>query len=232
MPAVMQDRPPLVRFEVRAVEKRDAVGTRTFIDTDFALITPQGSKEVVEKVVEEWFAQLEKSVEDGRFNPLWLDAFRSYHAKWKKGEEVPLNGFAIKNWPSASPAEIRILLSNGILTVEDLAAANEQMKMSIGMGAVSLVQRAKDFLEAKNDQGPLVARLDAMQSTLTRIEFENRELRDENSRLNAALQIRERGHFEPAAPLPSLEERVAEAQAKGPDVRELIDATIDEELGV
>ena len=78
-----------MRFEVRAVEKRDAIGTRTFIDTDFALITPQGSRGVVEKVVEEWFAQLEKSVEDGRFNPLWLDAFRSYHAKWKGGGNSP-----------------------------------------------------------------------------------------------------------------------------------------------
>jgi hypothetical protein len=103
--------------------------------------------------------------------------------------------------------------------------------MSIGMGAVSLIQRAKDFLEAKNDQGPLVARLDAMQSTLTRIEFENRELRDENSRLNAALQVRERGNIGPATPPVSLEERLAEAQSKGPDVRELVDATIDEALG-
>lgn len=234
-----KDRPPLVRFETRAVEKRDAAANRTFVDVDFALVTPQGSKEVTEKVVSEWFEQLETAVRDDRFPLEWLNSFQLYYAKWKKGEEIPLNGYAIKNWPSASPAEIKILVDTGVFTVEDLAQANEQMMARIGMGARSLVQRAKDFLAAKTDQGPLVARLDAMQATMNRIELENRNLKDENIRLNGALQYQSNrspayaGQMPSANPQMGLDERLADAQARnpGPDVKSLVDEAIDTELG-
>jgi hypothetical protein len=231
----MQGRPPLVRFETRPVEKRDEAGNRHYVDTDFALITPQGSKDVVEKVVGDWFKQLEISVKDDRFDPRWLEAFEAYYAKWKKGEEVPLNGYPIKNWPSASPAEIRNLIDVGCLTVEDLAAANAEMEGRLGMGARSLVQRAKDFLAAKQDQGPLVARLDAQGAAIARIELENSRLRDENVRLLGALQHQGQGPAAREAPTPqgSLEERLADAQAAspGPDVNKLIGESIDEVLG-
>lgn len=70
MPAVAEARPPYVMFETRAVEDRAASlekGHYVTRDVDYAIITPMGSKDRTERVIKEWFDQLQQQVAEGRF---------------------------------------------------------------------------------------------------------------------------------------------------------------------
>src|SRR5207344_126223 len=115
------------RFEKRAVERRDAAGSITFDDVDFAIVTTHGSPNGTEKIVKEWFVQLKDEVRQERFPQQWLDAYQAAYNAWTNDQEPPVDGTAIKNWPSASPAEVKILSNLGIVCVEDLAQANEEL---------------------------------------------------------------------------------------------------------
>ncbi len=170
---LMDARPPYIRFERRAVERRKLAeegGASYFVDIDFALVTAHGSRDTTEKIVEEWFPRLAEEARQGRFNPAWLAAYKESYVAWKNDQEPPLNGTSIKAWPVASPAEVKHLLSVKCLTIEDLATANEEMLHRIGMGARSLKQKAQDWLTGKNGQAPLVAQLDAMRQVIAGLE--------------------------------------------------------------
>lgn len=144
-----QERPPYVIFELRAVEDREAslkAGHPVYKDIPFALVTPMGSKDQIEAVAEDWLAMLKEEVRSGRFPQQWLEGFQSAFKAWQEGEEVPANGTAIRNWPPATPAEVKMLQDLKILTVEDLANANESLLSTIGIGGRQLRERARAWL--------------------------------------------------------------------------------------
>ena len=65
---VAEARPPYVTFEAVAVEDRAAsieAGYYKTRDVDFAFITPQGSKDRIERNVKDWFEQLEQQCQQG-----------------------------------------------------------------------------------------------------------------------------------------------------------------------
>lgn len=179
-------RPPYIRFEKRALEKRKTLeegGETYYINRDFAIVTPAGSKETVEKEVDVWFPYLKEQVRQGRFDQRWYDAYTAAYKAWANDQEPPLNGIDIRNWAVASPAEIKMLVALRVLTVEDMAAANEELMMRIGMGARSLKQKALDYLTAKKDIAPLVQQLDAMRHTLAGLESRCSILEQRNKEL-------------------------------------------------
>lgn len=144
-----EQRPPYVRFERRAVEDRAKVikkgiyGTK---DVDFALITPHGSKDVVEQIVDEWFEKLREAVKQERWPSLWLAHYEKQYEFWKSGQELPLDGTPIRNWSVPSPAQVKACVQANVRTVEDLAAANEATLRMIGIGGRGLKERAVAFL--------------------------------------------------------------------------------------
>lgn len=50
-------------------------------------------------------------------------------------------GTDIRNWPVVSPAQIKNLFELHVHTIEDLAAANEEVISGIGMGGRMLKQK-------------------------------------------------------------------------------------------
>lgn len=163
-PTFNDARPPYVTFERKAVEDREASlkeGMPRFKDIDYAIITPAGSKDRIERVVGDWFETLPKEVQGGRFPQSWLDAYKATYGAWKEGRELPEHGQAITNWPVASPAQMKQLLDLKVRTVEALAEANEETLMRIGMGGRALKQQAQDYLKAANGTGKLVGQLNA-----------------------------------------------------------------------
>jgi hypothetical protein len=235
-PMVMEARPPYLRFEVRAVERRKPAsegGTSFYVDEIFALITPHGSKDTTEKVCSEYFPKLAKDVKDGNFPVSWYNAYLEMYHAYKNDQEPPLHGTSVKNWPSASPAEVKILVALRCLTVEDLAQANEELAARIGMGARSLIQRAKDYLVATKDHGPLVAQLSAMRATIAGLETRIGDLTQRNIVLEQQLQYRN-NQVEVAVRdgLPPVEDRLQAAQAlqKGPSEESLIEDAIEDTL--
>lgn len=204
---LMEDRPPYVTFERRSVEKRkpappEGDGSVFYEDVDFVIVTPAGTKDVFIREVAGWFEYLQMVVNQKRYNPKWLVGFQDMYATWKKTNEVPLNGWPVKNWPVATPSEIKRLADARVMTVEDCAQMSEEAIGRVGMGARSLKQRAIDFLEAQAGTGPLVSRMDALTQRNAELTRQNELLTAENRRLSKELEtytLRERGIQQPVA---------------------------------
>ena len=157
-----EERPPYVRFERQVVEDKAAslaAGHYVGKDVDFVLITPPGSKDEMIAKVGQWFENTERNVRDGRMNPKWLELWKEGYARWKNGQEMPLNGTAIRGWGLISPAQQETLIRMHVMTIEDLSAINDEGMKRIGMGALDLKNKAKAWLQSVKDHGPLVSQV-------------------------------------------------------------------------
>jgi hypothetical protein len=189
-----KDRPAYVRFERRAVEDKNAsISKGHFVakDVDFALVTPPYSRDVYEERADSWLSKQRQQAGKGRIPAAWYERYQETYDRWKRGEEMPLNGTPIKSWPVISPAQAKNLTSINILTVEDLASVNDEGLRRIGMGAVALRDKAKAWLAQANDKGPLT--------------MENAALRTENVALKAQLEQMESKLREASARIAILE---------------------------
>lgn len=186
--------PPYVTFEKRAVEDRDASiehGKAMSKDVDYALITPMGSKDRVERVVSDWFEMLKREVVDGRFPQEWLTAFQKAYEAWKNDQEIPVGGTPIKQWTYLSPAQVKNLLVWHIRTVEDIASANEETIRRLGMGGYSIVQAAKDFLSMSSDpKNKTVGELAALRASVETLKASNEALQTKFAEAQAALKAK------------------------------------------
>lgn len=178
---VREERPPYVRFERQVVEDKAAslaAGHYVGKDVDFVMVTPSGSKDEMVSKVDRWFENTERNVRDGRMNPKWLDLWKEGYKKWKNGQEMPLNGTAIRGWGLISPALQETLIRMHCMTIEDLAALNDEGMRRVGMGAMELKNKAKNWLQAMKDHGPIA-------SQITALEQENKILKSQIDTLGA-----------------------------------------------
>jgi len=163
-------KPPYVTFKVAEVEDRQAsieAGYYVSKDVDFAVITPRGSKDKIERVAKEYLDYLAQQVRSGRFDRSWLTEIKEAYQAWKEGNEIPVSGFPVKNWPLLSPAQITTLLGLGIRSVEEVAEMNEESIARLGMGGRALKQKAIDWCSARSGgEGKLAERLAALEISL------------------------------------------------------------------
>jgi hypothetical protein len=71
---IQEAKAPWVQFERRAVEDRNAsieAGHYVAKDVDFVMITPYGSKDMIDRVAAEWFEAMAKEVEQQRYPQEW-----------------------------------------------------------------------------------------------------------------------------------------------------------------
>lgn len=172
-----EERPAMIRFEKRSIEDKLAsreAGQIVYKDVDFVLVTPPYSKDIVEHKVERWFEQVDKNVRNGKVPREHRDYWHKCYEKFKRDEAMPLNGTSIKNWPAITPAQTATCLAANIHTIEDLAAVNDQGIRRLGMGAMELKNKAKAYVQAAKDTGPLV--------------MENAALKRENEILTATVE--------------------------------------------
>lgn len=193
MPEILQERPPFVVFETRAEEDRQAsieAGHYVTKDVDYALITPAGSKDRVERVASEWFIHLARQVDEGRFPAAWLDAFKSKFEGWKKGQEVPVSGTSVRQWNVLSPSQCKNLLDLHLLTIEDLAAANEESLARLGMGGRDLQRRAREWLAASGNVGQVAERAAALAAENEALKARMATMEEQLAGLSAAANSR------------------------------------------
>lgn len=187
----LKDRPPYVRFGYQQVEDREAsIKAGSFITRDVAVafITPQGSKDCIERNVDEWFAQLQKDVNENRLPREWYQEFKGAFDMWKSGQEIPVNGTPLLTWPVASPSVVRALTAIGCRTVEDLAVANEETITRIGMGARALKQRAVDWLAEAAGPGKINAEMSKLRADNSNLKVRNEQLEQRLTVLEAQAQ--------------------------------------------
>lgn len=183
-PAVREDRPPFIQFETRPVENRaksNAAGCMVYDDVDFVIITPQGSKDKIEKVAHEWMKQCLDQVREQRLPQVWYNHYKALYDAFKEGRELPVNGKPLTTWPAATPGQVKTLHAIGIRTVEDLANCNEETVMRMGMGGRALKQLAFNWLAEAKEVGGAAMRL-------TQLEAENTALKASVASLSAQVQ--------------------------------------------
>ena len=168
-----KDRPAYVRFERVAEEDKPAsVAAGHFVakDVDYVNITPPYSKDVFKQRVRDWLVELDRQVQNRRMPEQWAKQYKDSYRAWQTGQELPVNGTPIKGWGVISPAQQETMIRMNILTVEDLAAINDEGIRRIGMGAVELKNKAKAWLAQLQDKGPLTIKM-------AQIEGENAQLK-------------------------------------------------------
>lgn len=161
----MKSRPPFVMFETRALPDRAATekaGIMQYKNVNFALITPAGSRDVVEKIADEWFVQIRKQAMNDQYPAEWIPYFELRYTEWKKGNEMPENGTPLKMWPAITPADIAVLHAAKIYTVEDLAVLPESGFQSIGMGARVLREKAQAWL-GSGERGKMAEKVSTLE---------------------------------------------------------------------
>lgn len=181
-----EERPPLVRFERRAVEDKARsleLGHYVAKDIDYVQVTPPFSKDCFESKVEQWFATVERNVRENRTPQKWLEYWKKSYENFKKGEETPLNGTPIKDWSAISPAQIKMLIHLNILTIEDMAVVNDEGLRRIGMGGLDLKRKANAWLQAAKDHGPLVMENAALKTQIEQMAGSISSLQDQIKRL-------------------------------------------------
>lgn len=229
----MQARPPYIRFDKRAAAKQKPAaegGGLYYVDQDWALVTPHGSKDTTEKLISDWFPALKEEARQGRFPYEWLQAYEAAYNAWKNDQPMPINGTPIKNWPAASPAEAKTLIGFGVLAVEDLAQANEELVARIGMGGRALKQRAVDWVTSNKDHAPLVAACEALRQANAGLQNVITNLKLENERLQEELRIAK--STQPMQQFPSVMQRQGSEAPDGNALNsKLIDKSIEEEIG-
>ena len=160
------DRPAYVRFERIAVEDVQATlasGHYVAKDLDMALITPPYSKDVMKYKVKAWFEILEQDLRNNRIPQSWVDNYKKAYDMFKNGQDMPVVGTAIRGWGIISPAQQETLIKMSVLTVEDLAAMNDEGIKRVGMGGIDLKNKAKAWLLQLKDNGALTLQMADLQ---------------------------------------------------------------------
>jgi hypothetical protein len=137
---IAQARPPFVEFKQIAKhdpKRSEELGYRVTKNVDMAFIMQPGSRDQVEIEAEAWLNSIKRKMLDAApdaYPQEWVDGFRKKYEMWKEGNEAPLNGTSVKEWPVLSPAQVQNFIALGLLTIEDVAAMTEEAMGRYGMG--------------------------------------------------------------------------------------------------
>ena len=175
---ISDKRPPLVRFEEREYginqEATERAGRPVPNVVPFALITPFGSKDCVEKVAVEWIAQLKRQAQQGNYPYEWAKQYEHQFEEWKKGNEVPRDGTPVKTWQAVSKEQQVRLIALGYVVIEDLAQVPDSGLDMIGLDGrylrdlarkwcdtdtAAIIKRAADLEATVRDQADTIARM-------------------------------------------------------------------------
>jgi|TARA_R110000744_G_scaffold41686_1_gene94629 hypothetical protein len=158
-------------FSLKAKKVSDSGenGLPVYEDREWIEITPAGGNQITPR----WATEKDKM----RFS-------RIYEA-FKKGVEPPVDGLAIENWPSVTPAETKMLKQANVRTVEDLAVLSETGLKNVGFGARGLQQKARTFLVSAAGDGKVSAELHHLKVKNESLKLRVEELERQNNELRA-----------------------------------------------
>lgn len=193
---IQEDLPPYVVFETRAEENRQAsieAGQMVYKNVDYAIITPRGSKDRIERVVSEWLAHIDRESRQDRFDPRWVAGYKANYKLWQDGQEAPPMGTALKEWPGMSPAQIKNFNNINVRSVEDVAAANEETLARMGQGARDLQKRARAWLESAASVGKVAEQFSSLKTENERLAERNADLESKLAELSRRMAFLETG---------------------------------------
>ncbi len=171
-------RPAYVEFGTISKElprRSKEEGRYVAIDVDIVTVRQIGATDSVIFEVDRWLRDNEASVSAKRLSPDHARQYASMYARWKAGQEMPVEGTPIKGWAVISPSQQETIIRAGVRTVEDLATMNAEAAGKIGMGAMMIKNRAQAWVAQAQDKGPLTMEMAELKSTneLLRLQMTN-----------------------------------------------------------
>lgn len=119
------------------------------------------------------------------FPEIWPFVEKHY-ARWREGQEDPVDGTPLTAWAGVTPAQVRMLQVLHLRSVEDIAALTDANAQQI-MGGRDLRQRAKAFLASMRDHGEVVQRQAELEAALTGRDERIKELAEAAAAMKAEL---------------------------------------------
>lgn len=92
-------------------------------------------------------------------------AIKPYYDAWKKQEGEPIDGTPITNWAGCTKKMAEVLRMNGFRSVEQFAQATDADLYRIGMGGLSLREKAKTFISIKGNESKASAEIVALRES-------------------------------------------------------------------
>jgi hypothetical protein len=207
------DRRPYVYFKTQTIEDRaatNAAGVAMYKDLDFIFIVPHGSegKTELSEVYSDWLDKIKRQLGpvraagadmstpfmmESRFPREWVDMIEKGYAAWKKGEELPVEGTALKQWAVLPPAMLANCIANHILTIEQLANASDEAINPIGMGIRMYRNRAQDWvkLNKEGDANKMALEINTLREDKARMEGAIADMRKQMEALSARIPATE-----------------------------------------
>lgn len=107
---------------------------------------------------------------------LW-PVIRGAYEAWKKGQEEPVSGTPLAVWPGVNQAQASRLRDMHIKTVEDVAALTDGDLEKVGMGARTMREKARAYIQAKQGDAKIAEALADRDAKIAAQENELAELR-------------------------------------------------------
>lgn len=171
LPIWVEEEKLTIRFKTEAKENKAAsVSKVEFDEVLYVTIYPPGSNNPMPY-------EVIKTRPDGsvKTNEKIYNRFKKYVDEYIKNKgAVAASGTPIEEWALVNASRAALLKSVGIVSVEQLAEVPESQFHNIGMGALELRQKARDWLEsAKNNKASMEAKA------------ENKKLQDQINKLQS-----------------------------------------------
>ncbi len=150
---IMQDRPPLVRFDYEEIgtdaEASERAGCPVPQVVPVVKIVQHGDKySEFSKPAVDWLKQIRTMAVEGRYNAEWVKRFEMQYEEWQKGNEIPRDGIPVKTWHAINREQCLRLIAIGITTVDDLATYPDSGLSQIGLDGRYLRDLAANFIKA------------------------------------------------------------------------------------
>lgn len=184
--------PAYVKFVTEAkhlVKQSEREGRYIAKDVDMVEVRQIGGTDSVKFEVEDWLQRIRQDVAAGRLEESISDRYAEMYRRWKNGQELPVEGTPIRTWPVISPAQAETCCAIGVRTVEELAELPDEGLRKLGMGGVTLKQKAKDWIAAGNDKGKVVQELATMKQENAQLHATVETLSKQVAALKAAMEV-------------------------------------------
>lgn len=184
---IADKRPPYVRFEEREMgvdpDASKAAGRPVPRTQVCVCVTSFGSKDEYVAIADEWIKLKIEKAALGEYPLEWAQHFRAQFDEWKKGNELPRSGTAVKTWQMVTREQANRLHAIGHTTVEDLAEVPDSALGQIGLDGRYLRDLARGWINEAKDKGANTRALADANTRIDDLEKVNAELRQRLSAL-------------------------------------------------
>lgn len=167
----MQNPQIALRFYQKPVEDPEATarqGCPQFVMRDY----------VQKRVPGDATSLVDREVRKSDFEDASMPHFRQLYEHWKRGEEAPVSGLPIEQWPGCTAAQAMTLKAVNVRTVEELATVSDSNIMRLGMGFQTLRQKAQDYLAQAKDSSHLAKVRHEMDEMRSQLDAARRQLEE------------------------------------------------------